>query len=291
MPDSKDRPSGQTPPDVNRKGDSGDIPRLVPARQTLDQTKRPREWRTTRAGEHGAAGEGSSQPGPRIAKHVPAASAAAPAGSHAPVDLAPTSPSAARAEAPTPAIDAPPDVPLRHGVDRLVVLVRDPYWVYAWWELTESRLNAGLREIGADSQLVLRVYDISLIDWNGQNHHDHFDLEIEDLAGNWYIELGRPGASFCAELGLRRADGRFLALVRSNMVTLPRDSMSPVVDEEWMVVEEDYRTLFDLSGGGSIGLGSGEIQRMLEQRLKSELASGGVSSFGISSATGRRKPS
>jgi hypothetical protein len=86
-----------------------------------------------------------------------------------------------------------------------------------------------------------------------------------------------------AELGLRAHDGRFLALIRSNFVTLPRDSMSSVVDEEWMVVEADYRVLFQLAGGGSIGLGSGEIQRMLEQRLRSELASGGAASFGVSS--------
>jgi hypothetical protein len=195
------------------------------------------------------------------------------------------------AAAPQPAPIAADTLPGRYGVDRLVFLVRDPYWVYAWWELTDASLAAGRRELAADADLVLRVYDVSNIDWNGLNHHTHFDIEIADMTGNWYIELGKPGASFVGEIGLRAHDGRFLALLRSNFVTLPRDSMSLVVDEEWMVVEADYRLLFGLAGGDSIGLGSGEIQRMLEQRLRAELASGGVSSFGLSSPGVReRKP-
>jgi hypothetical protein len=143
--------------------------------------------------------------------------------------------------------------------------------------------------LGSPADLVLRMYDVSAIDWDGSNHHSHFDIEIGDMAGNWYIEVGRPGSSYVAEIGLRAPDGRFLALLRSNFVTLPRDGMSPVVDEEWMVVEEDYRVLFELAGGGSIGIGSGEIQRMLEQRLRAELASGGVGSFGISSVAARTR--
>lgn len=179
-------------------------------------------------------------------------------------------------------------LPAQYGIDRLVLLVRDPWWVYAWWELTPTTLASGRRALDAPADLALRVYDISTIDWDGVNHHSYFDIDVHDLASNWYIELGKPGASFCAELGLRTADGRFLALVRSNIVTLPRDGMSHVVDEEWMIVEEDFRRLFDLAGGGSIGLGSGDIQRMLEQRMRSELASGGVSSFGLSSPAVRR---
>jgi hypothetical protein len=248
----------------------------------LEQIKPPREWRSPRR-DAPASGPTAA---PRVVRHVPAEMPAAPAGSHAPDFGAPAGSHTAVAE--PQFVEAPPDLPVRYGIDRLVILVRDPHWVYAWWELTESRLQQGQSDIGTESDVVLRIYDISCIDWNGSNHHSFFDIEVEDLAGNWYIELGRPGASFCAELGLRAPDGRFLALVRSNIVTLPRDSMSHIVDEEWMIVEEDYRLLFDQSGGSSIGLGSGEILRMLEQRLKSELASGGVSSF--SKPASEKKP-
>jgi hypothetical protein len=184
----------------------------------------------------------------------------------------------------------PPDLPRRYGVDRLVVLVRDPYWIYAWWELGDATLAEARAALGGEAALVLRVYDVSAILWDGSNHHSFFDIEIFDLAGGWYVELGKPGASFVAEIGLRAADGRFLAILRSNFVTLPRDGMSDVVDEEWMVVEEDYRLLFELAGG--VGHASGDIQRLLEQRLRAELesafASRGPTSFGLSSPAARR---
>ncbi len=252
-------------------------------RPTLEHVKAPREWRSVRNDPARAI------PTPRVVASVHAADSEMPAGSRATIADAPTSapqpPPVVVQPAPESAADALPRV---YGSDRLVLLVRDPWWIYAWWELTEATLSSGRRVLDATSDLALRVYDISTIAWDGGNHHSYFDIEVHDLASNWYIELGKPGASFCAELGLRTADGRFLALVRSNIVTLPRDGMSHVVDEEWMIVEEDFRRLFDLAGGGSIGLGSGDIQRMLEQRLRTELASGGVSSFGLSSPAVRR---
>ncbi len=254
-------------------------------RAPLDETKPPRRWRVSREPV------GRAVPAPRVVKHVAAEAAGPPAGSAAPEAQA--VPASLPAQAPVAEPAAPPslDLPARYGVDRLVVLVRDPWWVYAWWELTDANLHEGRRALGSPSELVLRMYDVSAIDWDGVNHHSHFDIGIDDQTGNWYIEIGKPGSSYVAEIGLRAPDGRFVALLRSNFVTLPRDGMSPVVDEEWMVVEEDYRVLFELAGGGSIGLGSGEIQRLLEQRLRAELASGGVGSFGISSVTARTRNS
>lgn len=247
-------------------------------RAPIGEHKPPRTWRTNRTDAS------RTVVTPRVAQQVVAEESLPPAGSAAPhLHAAPASVQPAPPVPQHVPCDTGGELPGRYGVDRLVVLVRDPYWVYAWWELTDRTLESGQVGLGVATDLVLRMYDISAIDWDGTNHHAHFDIEIADRAGNWYIELGKPGGSFIGEIGLRTADGRFLALLRSNYVTLPRDSMSSVVDEEWMVVEEDYRMLFELAGGGSIGLGSGEFQRMLEQRLRSELSSGGVGSFGISS--------
>ncbi|HZM16672.1 MAG TPA: DUF4912 domain-containing protein [Candidatus Krumholzibacteria bacterium] len=197
-----------------------------------------------------------------------------------------------RPEAPreTAGVDQGPPLPSRYGVDRLVLLVRDPHWSYAWWEVREDEVERARRDLAEPGRLVLRFYDVSAVDWDGRNHHSSFDIEVHDLAGNWYVELGRPGADFVAELGLRGADGRFLPLVRSNFVAMPRDAMSPQSDAHWIVEEEHYRRMFELSGGEAIGLGSGEILRALEERLRRELIAGGVSSFGISSLASRRQP-
>jgi hypothetical protein len=250
----------------------------------LSERKPPREWRTRRDED------ARRVPAPRVLPPGPEAHAPEPA----PADSPAGAPIGSVA-APQPYVAPPPapdDLPRFHGVDRLVVLVRDPWWIYAWWELNEGTLGAARAALAADATLVLRVYDVSAILWDGTNHHSFFDIEIHDLAGGWYVELGKPGASFVAEVGLRGADGRFLAILRSNFVTLPRDGMSDVVDEEWMVVEEDYRMLFDLAGGRDRGLASGDVQRLLEQRLRAEMASAfasrGPTSFGLSSPAARR---
>lgn len=271
--------------------------RAVPPRsgpvEPIQERKPPREWRTRREPE------ARRIPAPRAEAQPPVAISAAPelpTAEHAVTPVGAAAGTAFTQPPAAPAPVAPPpdplDLPRFRGLDRLVVLVRDPYWVYAWWELGEHTLAEARDALGGDSALVLRVYDISAVLWDGGNHHTYFDVEIRDLASGWYLELGKPGASFVAEIGLRAADGRFLAILRSNFVTLPRDGMSDVVDEEWMVVEEDYRALFEFAGGGSAGGESGDVQRRLEQRLRADLesvfASRGPTSFGLSSPAARR---
>ena len=278
------------------------VERTPPARLPLDRTKPPRHWRS-----RAESAEPVQEPKPRKARSPKAAKVAKGLEPSPPPTPEPRqTPEPMQAREPMPASDvrahaapersveftppaaAPATTPepewrARYGVDRLVLLVRDPYWTYAWWEVTAGNVERVQREVGTAAALVLRFYDVSAIDWDGRNHHDTFDIEVQDSAGNWYVELGRPGASWVAELGMRAADGRFVALVRSNFVTLPRDGMSSVVDEEWMVLEEDYRKLFELAGGEAIGLGSAEILRWLEERLRRELLGAGISSFGVSS--------
>ncbi|MBI5043694.1 MAG: DUF4912 domain-containing protein, partial [Nitrospirae bacterium] len=62
-------------------------------------------------------------------------------------------------------------------------------------------------------------------------------------------------------------DGRFLTLVRSNTVTMPRDTVSDVVDEEWMLLEEEFMKLFAISGGYGIGLSTLEIKELIKKRM------------------------
>ena len=41
------------------------------------------------------------------------------------------------------------ELPGSYGTDRVVALVRDPYWIYVYWELTENTLSGGLQRLGA----------------------------------------------------------------------------------------------------------------------------------------------
>ncbi|MBI4436201.1 MAG: DUF4912 domain-containing protein [Candidatus Omnitrophica bacterium] len=173
--------------------------------------------------------------------------------------------------------------PSGYGDHKIVLLVRDPWWIHAYWEVNrevEERTLHAMREKGLSPQKsVLRVYDVTGIDFNGRNAHRFFDIGVSGLAKNWYIEVGEPNRDFIVDLGIVAHDGSFHLLCRSNRVTTPRFGMSEVVDEEWMTSEDDYWKLFGLSGGYGIGKSSLEMKEFFKKHLLEQVSSGGASGF------------
>jgi hypothetical protein len=56
----------------------------------------------------------------------------------------------------------------RYNQTKVVFMVRDPNWAYAYWDLDSNLLEQ--LKIDADrDQLVLRVHDVDLIDFTGSN--------------------------------------------------------------------------------------------------------------------------
>lgn len=251
----------------------------------LSETKAPREWRL-----HKSDSRPETKPN-RILAQAPeeidgerTKNVAATPPLDVALPVAPSSLSVGTEATSQAAVPSEEDsaLPRCYGVDRLVLLVRDPYWAYCWWEITGESLARGQQMLGAEVSLVLRLFDITEIEWNGHNHHSFFDVDIEDEAGNWYIELNKPGGGFCAEVGFRDPDGTFLTLIRSNVVTLPRNQVSSVIDEEWMLLEGESRRLFAVAAGTSMGPGSADIRREDEEHLKMHLYSVIGSQFGTS---------
>ncbi len=159
------------------------------------------------------------------------------------------------------------DLPPFYGENKIVLMARDPYYAFTYWEVTSQRYEDAKRLLGSDVRLILRVYDVTDIHFDGKNARSYFDIEVYDMTGSWYININRPNRSFCIDLGALAPDGRFLTLVRSNTVTMPRDTVSDVVDEEWMLLEEEFMKLFAISGGYGIGLSTLEIKELIKKRM------------------------
>ncbi len=176
-----------------------------------------------------------------------------------------------------PRVEQPYAIPTGYGEDRIVLLVKDPWWIYAYWEVrpeTERAVRHQLlpREIPG-LQSILRVYDVTGIDFPTQPAHRTFDISLSGLATNWYIQTNAPDREFLVELGLLTGQGRFLRLVRSNRVRTPRFGPSEVIDEQWMTTDELYWKLF---GAASIGFGAS--QAGWAKLVPQQLFSGGWSS-------------
>ena len=129
------------------------------------------------------------------------------------------------------------ELPRAYGRDRIVLLPRDPWWVFTYWEITPATRVQALRALGTEAEgarELLRVYDVTFITFTGDNAWRSFDVELPPGADHWYLNVGRPAASYCVEIGLASAGGRFLPLARSNAVTTPRATPSPDTTVRWV---------------------------------------------------------
>jgi len=196
--------------------------------------------------------------------------------------------------APQAGCKLPSELPHGYGDNMITLMVRDPYWAYAFWEVTQKKLDsgrAGLGEAGQSSYLALRVYDITGISFDGRNAHRHFDTGIYERVGDWFLDVARPGRSFVADLGLKTHDGRFVTLARSNAITTPRDGVSDVLDEEWVMPEGGFERIFALSGGYGMGMSSADVRLASAQRIPFGIASPGMGSLALMSPIKKRQRS
>ncbi|MGE5308877.1 MAG: DUF4912 domain-containing protein [Deltaproteobacteria bacterium] len=186
----------------------------------------------------------------------------------------------------------PHDLPYRYDRDRMVLQVRDPWWLHSYWEVAQNTwtgLRDRLKDLFYSAKKVLRVYDVSNIIFNGKNAHRYFDIEVNPDAMSWYIDAGGPGRSWCVDYGLKLANGEFVTILRSNTVTSPLEAPSWITDEEWMVPEEIFGRLY----GMGFGFGtSSPVGKVMQERFRRALFSGAITSPGIASMASpiKKKP-
>jgi len=172
--------------------------------------------------------------------------------------------------------------PMGYGDNKIVLLIRDPWWIFAYWEVQKDKEEGIIRKIesngDAAAKSVLRIYDVTDVNFNGKNANSFFDIDLKGLATNWYINVGTPDRSWVVDIGIVSKRGDFYLLARSNSVRTPRFGISDQLDAEWMMPEEEYWRMFGLSGGFGVGKGSLEVREMIKKRLEEQISSGGISS-------------
>jgi hypothetical protein len=133
-------------------------------------------------------------------------------------------------------------LPAAYGFPRLLFLIRDPYWIFAFWEIPPENaheLLAKLERSWDQVHWVLRMYSP---DKENANSDATWDSAIDPSAPGWYLHLSPPGTSFQGEIGLCDEGGRFVGLTCSNIALLPPDRPSPFVDEQWPITQADHET-------------------------------------------------
>jgi glycogen(starch) synthase len=109
-------------------------------------------------------------------------------------------------------------------VEYLALSMVSPHLGLVHWHVQEDSLEAFRKDPRfARAPLVVRVYDVTDLLFDGTNAHGFFDLEVANSVGNYYFNPPRLGRDYLAEIGLRAEEGVFVALLRSNKVFFERD--------------------------------------------------------------------
>ena len=155
-------------------------------------------------------------------------------------------------------------LPLYYGEDRMVLMLRDPYCLFSYWEITGGTLNYYRQKFhpyGWDGSVpTIRVYRFPIGLKPLNQPEITFDIQLNHSSYSWHIDVGMPHRTYYAELGRKLPGGEFIPMIRSNSVTTPRDSESDIIDEEWRLFNLQQRiyrrmTLYHLSSAELQGQG------------------------------------
>ncbi|MBI3409274.1 MAG: DUF4912 domain-containing protein [Planctomycetes bacterium] len=179
---------------------------------------------------------------------------------------------------------APKDLPGGYGKDRIVCMVRDPYWLHCYWELTRQAIQRAEAALGQEwhgAKPVLRVLDVSSHDITNTSESVVRDIDIHGGVNNWYIDVQSPPKSYRIDIGYLSKSGQFYVLARSNVVTTPRAGVSDMIDENWADFDVSKADrIYAMSGGFDPSASSLELKQLFEERLRRPMGSPAVTSFG-----------
>jgi hypothetical protein len=170
--------------------------------------------------------------------------------------------------------------PETYGVNRVRLLVKDPEWIFAHWDVDPDVFAAVKRDLGeravALSRLTLLVSD--------PVEGGTTTILLPKGVRGWYVRAEGPPRAYRAELGLTLPTGEFRALASSNTVGTPRVGRARKA--------AGARVRFDRSGrhvgeaaAAAVPRGAG-AGRMAGGRVVAERGAGAPASAGGASAEG-----
>ena len=155
-------------------------------------------------------------------------------------------------------------------------MVRDSFWLHAYWELSRTgveRAEAAMGQEWHSAKPVSRVFEVSNNGSTTSAERLWRTIEIHGGVNNWYIDVIDPPKSYRLDIGYLSLDGKFFVLCRSNVVTTPVPGTSDAIDGNWAAVAEDFEKVYALSGGYSAEGPNLELQQLFEERLRRPMGS------------------
>ena len=166
-------------------------------------------------------------------------------------------------------------------------MVRDPYWLHAYWELSRKsveRARVALGQYWHGARPVLRVYEV-LRDGTTTSTPATDPRRRGPRRGEQLVSRRlQPSEELSTGHRVSGAGGRFYCLARSNVVNTPPAAAGNAFDRNWADVAKDFDRIFALSGGYSEPEANGDLKEVLEERLQRPIGDPAAMQFGPGAA-------
>lgn len=155
--------------------------------------------------------------------------------------------------------------------DRIILIVRDPYWLQAYWEITKAtvdRVRVALAEHWFDTKPVLRLLEVQSDTSSGAESMVR-EIPIHGGVRNWFVDVAEPPKSYRIALGYATSSGKFFLIAKSNTITTP-SADHEAFDLSWSDIQNDHKKFYALSGGysGKTVHGNDELQTVFEEKMR-----------------------
>lgn len=155
--------------------------------------------------------------------------------------------------------------------DRIILIVRDAFWMQAYWEVTKAtvqRIKVALGPNWHKARPVLRLLKISSRGSTNAFEEIAQEIPIHGGASNWFVNVDDSPSSYRIAIGyLTDAGGdgeRFHMVAKSNQVLTPTSNID--ADQSWTDITNDVEKYYSLSGGYEANVVSGELRSVLEEK-------------------------
>lgn len=118
-------------------------------------------------------------------------------------------------------------LPSSYGTGKILLVARDPHWLYAHWDLTDEQLR-GYNAKSKEGHLTMRIFQGEI------SGKPILAQDVHPESTNWFFHVPTAGARYFAELGYFGKDGDWSRIGVSTATLTPADELS---EETWVRFE------------------------------------------------------
>ena len=115
--------------------------------------------------------------------------------------------------------DESAELPESYGTGKLLLVARDPHWLYTHWDLAPEK-QQHYNAQSADHHLVVRLQPGTLAG------HTSSEIHVHPESRSWFIQVDRAATQYSAELGYYPANRQWVTVATSAPVVTPPDAVS-----------------------------------------------------------------